>query len=324
MIMNAGERKALSSDRTILVPGPPQELQVIQDIYNLFLDQICSLNEIARILNNRQIPNSSGNVWKPVAIREILTNPKYIGSAVFGRTARKLNSRTVKRPRADWVVRDGAFDPVVSAERFHEAQHRLRENARAYTEQELLDSLTAIWCKKGSLNAGLVDDDRFSACANTYLKHFGGLVPAYRKIGYVGRFQRGRAPQFRKSVVARIAEEIARQGGIVAHDRDYSQVCVNEELEVAVVAGCVDTACGKNQWHVTRLALEKPDILVVLRIDDRTAEIKEYVLVPLLILPNESWLTITKTRLEKIAVYRSPTLEPLFALCERRELGKST
>lgn len=321
--MSAGDRKALTTDRTILVPGPPQELAVVRDIYRLFLDQNCSINEITRQLNDLKIVNASGRIWKPVAIREILANPKYSGTAVFARTTKKLNSKSVKRPRSEWVTRDGAFDALIPAERFREAQHRLVENARPYSEREMLDSLTAIWCNNGRINANIVGNDRYSPCVNTYKEHFGGLVPAYQKIGYIGRFQKGKAPQFRKSIVARIAEEISKRGGVVSHDRDHSQVCLNEELEIAVVAGCSNPGCGKNQWQIRRRGLAKPDILVIVRVDDWTSEIKEYIIVPLLVLPNEIWLSVTKARLERLRVYRSNTLEPLFSLCERVRMGEA-
>lgn len=320
-MMTAGDRKAITTDRTILVPGPPQEVVVVRDIYSMFLDQKFSINEIARQLNDRKIANASGRIWKPVAVRDVLANPKYKGTAVFARTSRKLNSKSIRRPRSEWVTCDGAFDALISVERFREAQRRLIENARPYSEREMLDSLTAIWCNHGCINANIVGNDRCSPCVNTYKEHFGGLVPAYEKIGYFGKFQRGRAPQFRKSIVARIAEEIAKRGGVVSHDRDCSQVCVNDELEIAVVAGCVDPACGKNQWQVRRRALAKPDILVVVRVDDCTSEIKEYIFVPLLVLPNESWLSITKARLERMWTYRASTLEPLFSLCKRTAMG---
>ena len=322
MMMNTGDRKAITTDRTILVPGPPQELAVVQDIYSMFIDEKCSLNEITRTLNGRKILNSSGRIWKSVAVREILTNPKYMGTAVYARTARKLNTKSIRRPRSEWIVYDGAFEALVPVDRFREAQHRMIENARAYCEREMLDSLTAIWCTHGRLNADVVGNDRYSPCVNTYKERFGGLVPAYRKIGYFGRFQRGKAPQFRKSVVAGIAEEIAKRGGVVTcYDSHCSQVCVNEELEIAVVAGCADPPCGINQWHIRRMGLTKPDILVVVRIDDWTSEIKGYIIIPLLVLPNEGWLTITRNRLRGIEVYQSATLEPLFSLCARVELS---
>lgn len=320
MALSAGDRKAITTDRTILVPGPDTEVRVVHEIYEMLIDKKYSLNAITRSLNSRGIVNSLGREWKPPAIREILTNPKYMGSAVYARTARKFKSKLIRRARSEWIVKEGAFEGVVTRERFLEAERQLTNNARAYTEAEMLDSLTALWCKEGRLNAGIVDTDAYSPSVNTYNENFGGLAPAYRRIGYCGKFQRGRAPQVRKNVLDRIASEIAKRGGIVVRDRDCSQVCVNEELEIAIVAGCATPSCGKNQWHLRRRALNRPDILLAVRVDDKTAEIVEYVFIPLLLLPNESWISVTKRRLDKMGVYRFQTLEPLLALCKRREL----
>ncbi|MBI3699090.1 MAG: recombinase family protein [Afipia sp.] len=322
--LKAGDRKAIATDRTILVTGPVEEVQVVHEIYDMLIDQKYSLNEIARVLNSRGILNSSGREWKAPAIREILTNPKYTGSAVYARTARKFKGKMVKRPRSDWIVKEAAFEGIVTTQRFRDAARQLDNNARAYSESELLDSLTALWCKAGRLNAGIIENDMFAPCVNTYLEHFGGVVPAYRKIGYCGKFQRGRAPQLRKDVLENIAGEISKRGGVVFRDRHCTQVCINDELEIAIVAGCSEPACGKNQWHLRRPALNRPDILLAARVDDKTSEILEYLFVPLLLLPNENWLSITKRRLEKMELYRFKTIDPLFSLCERRSLeGRS-
>lgn len=320
MQMSFGQQKALSSDRTILVPGPPEEVKVVHDIYDMFIDSKYSMRRIARELNNRGIANSSGREWSSVAVRQILANPKYNGAAVYNRTSKKLNSRYRKNPISDWIRVQDAFESVVSDERFRQAQQQIEDNARSYSEKEMLDSLTAIWCKEGYLNASVVEQSGHAPCVNAYLEHFGGLVPAYRKIGYVGRLQFGKAPQLRKSIVAIIAEQIGRSGGIVRHDREYSQICVNDELEIAVVAGCIAPRCGKNQWQVRRKTLPKPDILVVVRVDDGRSVIQDYLLIPLLLLPSETWLTITTLRLGKLGAFKSTTLDPLVRLCARMDM----
>ncbi|MGN6285495.1 MAG: recombinase family protein [Afipia sp.] len=320
--MNFGQQKALSSDRTILVPGPPHEVKIVHDIYDMFIDRKFSMCRIARELNDRGVLNSSGRKWCAVSIRQILANPKYNGAAVYNRTSKKLNSRYHWNPASEWIKVRNAFEPVVSDERFRQAQRQIKENARAYTEKEMLDSLTAIWCKEGYLNASIVGRSEHAPCVNAYKEHFGGLVPAYRKIGYVGRLQYAKSPQLRKSIVAIIAEQIGRYGGIVSHDREYSQICINEELEIAVVAGCVAPKCGKNQWQVRRKSFPKPDILVVVRVDDTCSAICDYLLIPLLLLPSEAWLTITNMRLKRLAPFKANTLDPLFRLCERVKMKK--
>ncbi|MBN8982423.1 MAG: recombinase family protein [Rhizobiales bacterium] len=320
MALKAGDRKAITTDRTILVPGPAEEVRVVHEIYDMLIDKKLSMNEISRSLNSRGILNSSGREWQSPAIREILTNPKYAGSAVYARTARKFKTKMVKRARSEWIVKEGAFEGLVSVERFRDAERQLKNNSRAYTEAELLDSLTALWCREGRLNAGTIENDRYSPCVNTYKEHFGGVVPAYRKIGYCGNFQRGRAPQMRKDILERVSSEIMKRGGSIARDRDCMQVCVNDELEIAIVAGCSDPACGKNQWHLRRRSLNRPDLLVAARVNDKTAEVIEFLFIPLLLLPNESWLSVTKRRLEKMKIYRFKTMDLLFSLCERKAL----
>jgi DNA invertase Pin-like site-specific DNA recombinase len=319
--MTAGQRKAITTDRVILVPGPAVEVNIVNEIYDMFIDHRSSLCRIARELNQRQVLNSSGRSWNSVAIREILTNEKYCGNAVFNRTSKKLNTSCRRNPKQEWVRAVGAFEPVVTVERFQNAQLRLRTNALAYTKFELLDSLTALWCKAGKLNALVIGSCCYSPGANSYLKHFGGLVPAYKRIGYVGEFKAGKSPQFRKSIVSEIADRIGACGGTVHNEREYSQVLVNDELVIAVVAGQVAPKCGKNQWQLQRGSRSKSDILVVVRVEDDRSTVNDFLFVPLLLMPNERWLTVSVARLKRIVGFRSPTLEPLFALCARRNMG---
>ena len=84
----------------------------------------------------------------------------------------------------------------------------------------------------------------------------------------------------------------------------------------------VEPKCGKNQWQVRRKALPKPDILVVVRVDDALSTVHDYLLIPLLLLPSETWLTITSLRLQRLAPFNSATLDPLFRLCARAEMRK--
>jgi DNA invertase Pin-like site-specific DNA recombinase len=50
-ILNGGERKSLQTDRIILVPGPPEEVAVVREIYRRFTDDRESEREIAAALN---------------------------------------------------------------------------------------------------------------------------------------------------------------------------------------------------------------------------------------------------------------------------------
>jgi Recombinase len=116
------ERKSIATDRVILVPGPPHELQTVKDIYRMYISDKRSLCAIARKLNNKGVPRPGHSEWDFSAVRMILTHPKYVGCAVFGQVSKKLNTPAVKVPKSEWILRPGAFEPVIDPATFAEAQ----------------------------------------------------------------------------------------------------------------------------------------------------------------------------------------------------------
>jgi hypothetical protein len=134
-----GQRKAITIDRVVLVPGPLDEIATIRDVYGMFIDQRLSLGQIARTLNDRSILNAEGRKWTSVAIRVLLSNEKYIGTSVYNRTSKKLNTPYRRNPRVEWITTTGAFEPIVDHQQFDKAQRRIKRNDRGYTDNELLD-----------------------------------------------------------------------------------------------------------------------------------------------------------------------------------------
>ena len=113
-----GERKSLASDRVGLVPGPDHEVQVVRNIYRMLISDGLSIYAIARELSNRGIEYQGDSRWTHQTVAEVLTNPKYAGFHVYGRTSCRLSTRTVKLPRSEWILTPGAFEPIVDHSTF--------------------------------------------------------------------------------------------------------------------------------------------------------------------------------------------------------------
>ena len=114
MEMAPGQRKSLHTERTILIPGPPEEIDTIHRGYDLFLDKGKGLNEIARDLNARNLPNAIGRPWTWHSVRELLSNEKYAGTSFYNRTSKKLGVNWRRNPPSEWIKKPGAFEAVVS------------------------------------------------------------------------------------------------------------------------------------------------------------------------------------------------------------------
>src|SRR6185312_13801793 len=63
-----GERKSLATERVILVPGPKQEVLIVQRIFREYADEKRSLTEIARRLNKERILFVQGGQWTTTTI----------------------------------------------------------------------------------------------------------------------------------------------------------------------------------------------------------------------------------------------------------------
>jgi DNA invertase Pin-like site-specific DNA recombinase len=91
-----GERKSLATERVILVPGPKEEVAIVQRIFREYADENRSLTKIAERLNEQEIPFVQGGKWCASTITHVLERPQYMGTHVWGRTTAYLSGQTKK------------------------------------------------------------------------------------------------------------------------------------------------------------------------------------------------------------------------------------
>ena len=181
--LKRGEQKSIQTDRVILVPGPPEEVEIVRGIYRAFVEKGKSEGEIAQILNDRGITTDLGRPWTRVAVHDVLANEKYIGNNVYNRVSFKLKKRRVANPPEMWIRRDTAFEPIVPRELFSKAQVIFTERSRKFTDQELLDQLRRLIEREGRLSGLLIDESEELPSTSVYRTRFGSLIRAYRLVG---------------------------------------------------------------------------------------------------------------------------------------------
>ena len=108
-----GEHKSIQTDRVILVPGPPEEIEIVRWIYRAFVEDRKTERDIADILNQRGVPTDLGRPWSRGSVHQILINEKYIGNNIWNRTSFKLKKKHVRNGPETWLRSDGAFEAIV-------------------------------------------------------------------------------------------------------------------------------------------------------------------------------------------------------------------
>src|SRR3989344_2753942 len=317
-----GQRKSVHTDRIILVPGPPHEIETVRYVYKLFIDDRESLNGIARALNVQDVPNVNGRPWTSISVRELLANEKYVGNCVYNRTSKKLCTKWRRNPPEEWIRAAGAFEAIVSPGRVRGAQKQLKDNATLYTDAELLDFLTATWCRVGTLTRDVVEAAKNAPSTNTYRKHFGSLGNAYRCVGFKRAYIANRTNnlKLRKVICKNITERVRQLGGTVCELRGC-QLRINEELSVAVVVCRSPPSRRCNPWRFGYRSQRKPDILIVARIDgDGRSCVKDFFVLPFIFLPHGSWLTVSGINYQRLERFHAATLSAFCELCARKQL----
>jgi DNA invertase Pin-like site-specific DNA recombinase len=185
--MRFGERKNLRTDRTLIVPGPPEEVAVVKEIFRLYSQEKKSFLHIAGRLNALGIPricNESNVRWTYQAVRQIVLNEKYTGSLIWGRYTQKLRSHYRPAPREKWIVVPNAFTPIVDRDTFEAAHSIWSRKTRRLSDDRFLERLRSVLKKKGRLNARIINESSLTPSCSAYEGRFGSLDKVYELIGY--------------------------------------------------------------------------------------------------------------------------------------------
>lgn len=189
-MLEKGQRKMLTTDRVALVPGPASEVTLVREMFQLVAERGLRPGRIARLLNGRGLGNSDGKPWAHQSVTAVLTNPKYTGTNVWGRTTSRLHTKVRRVPQDKWISREGAFEPLIDRALFYRVQQCLARRTEHQSNDDLLEDLRKLWRQKGELSKQLVALSKLTPSPFTYVRRFGSLLNAYELIGY--EFKRDR------------------------------------------------------------------------------------------------------------------------------------
>ena len=321
-----GEHKSLQTDRVILVPGPPAEVETVRWMYRAFVEDGMPERQIAAALNRRGTATDLGRAWTTGTVHQVLINEKYVGDNVWNRVSFKLKKRRVRNSPEMWIRAAGVFEPVIDRTLFEAAQAIILERSHRLSDEQMLDRLRQLLAERGYLSGLIIDEAEHLPSSSAYRSRFGSLLRSYQLVGFtpdrdyryieVNRALRRMHPD----VVAATVAGIQRTGGAVSQDPATDLLTINAEFTASVViARCRQTSAGSLRWHVrfdTRLC---PDITVAARMNQPNRDLMDYYLLPRID------MTLPHIRLAEhngvsLDAYRFDTLDPLYEMAARVRL----
>jgi DNA invertase Pin-like site-specific DNA recombinase len=312
--LKIGEMVNIDNGRVILVPGSQKEVATIREIYRLAISENKNTHAIARELNRRRIkPPGRSSSWTYEPVLEILTNRKYMGDAVYGRTRQVLGSSPLRVPCQRWIVKERAFKPIVDSETFAAAQRVLHDRTIYRSDQELLDRLRTLLKKEGTLTMYQIDKSREVPAVRTFRERFGTMKRAYDLIGHVYPKDAFNLPSVRRLMTKtrrrhdRLRRKLLRGirqvfvGEAVESKIERSGqpvICFQDGLRMAVITvPHVETPLGKLRWRVPPLRSSGSHVTLLCRCNAMSNDFQDLYLVRSLDQPrrvilreNDEWL----------------------------------
>jgi len=92
----------------------PSESKIVREIFTMFLDKNASMTQIAKALNNMKIPTKNNANWQPSTIKQVLTNPTYIGKVRYSIA-----------DESKYFESDGHHEPIISEKVFNLVQAKI-------------------------------------------------------------------------------------------------------------------------------------------------------------------------------------------------------
>ncbi|MEW6437758.1 MAG: recombinase family protein [Pseudomonadota bacterium] len=318
-----GDRKSLQTDRVILVPGPPREVETVRRIYKMFVDERRRESEIAAILNQEKILTYRRRQWTRVTVRGVLTNPKYVGDNVSNRVSTKLKQKRVVNAPDRWIRVERIFEPIVDRQLHYAAATIIKERSRRLSNGELLALLRELLIEVGTLSGLIIDERETMLSSSALARRFGGLPRAYKLVGYQpdrdyrfveeNRELRRLYPYLVQEVVAGIQDV----GGHAFFDLETDLLTVNEEFTASVViARCVQPTVGRPRWRIRFDAELAPDIIIAIRMDQSNRRRRDYYLLPRIDMTGSNVRLRERNGLS-LDGYRFDNLDFLYALAAR-------
>ncbi|HCP5557290.1 TPA: recombinase family protein [Escherichia coli] len=325
-ILNFRKRKSIQTDRVILIPGPKNEIKIVNRIYDLFIDSNVPEFIIAERLNEQSIPAENGTSWTRAKTHQILTNEKYIGNNIYNKTSSKLKSKLVKNPKHEWIRCDKAYKPIISKKKYNKAQEIIQLRSIHLTNEDLLEKLKEKLESNGKLSGFIIDEDDTGPSSSVYRTRFGGLLRAYTLIGYkpehdYSYLQINEALRsFYSEIIEDFKGEILKSNYHIDEYKYYPMLYINDEFLISVlVTKCIHMKSGKLRWKVRFDNSQKADITIVIRMNSQNISPLDFYIIPKI--ENEySKMCMMETNNIRLDLYRFDNLDKFLQIITRMKV----
>ncbi len=110
------------------------EAPIVKEIFRLYTFENNTINSVVKRLNNMNLKPRISNEWTISSVKDILSNPTYIGKIAWNRRKQKKKTKNghliISRPRnQEYLIYDGLHEPIIDTKTWELVQEKRKQHA---------------------------------------------------------------------------------------------------------------------------------------------------------------------------------------------------
>ncbi|MCI8361550.1 MAG: recombinase family protein [Clostridia bacterium] len=131
------------------------EAPIVKEIFRLYTFESNTINSVVKQLNNMNLKPRISNEWTISSVKDILSNPTYIGKIVWNRRKQKKKTKNghliISRPRnQDYLIYEGLHEPIIDNKTWELVQEKRKQNTPKVKHSDTIQNplVGLVFCEK--------------------------------------------------------------------------------------------------------------------------------------------------------------------------------
>lgn len=149
------DRVKLKDSKGYILSINEDEAPIVKEIFRLYTFESNTINSVVKQLNNMNLKPRISDKWTISSVKDILSNPTYIGKIVWNRRKQKKKTENghliISRPRnQDYLIYDGLHEPIIDNKTWELVQEKRKQNTPKVKHSNIIQNplVGLIFCKK--------------------------------------------------------------------------------------------------------------------------------------------------------------------------------
>ncbi len=131
------------------------EAPIVREIFRLYAYENATINSVTQQLNKLNLKPRIASEWTISSVKDILSNPTYIGKTVWNRRKQKKKTKNghliISRPRnQDYLIYDGLHEPIIDNNTWELVQEKRKQNTPKIKHNDTIQNplVGLVFCEK--------------------------------------------------------------------------------------------------------------------------------------------------------------------------------